>query len=124
MYAGDAEPKYDALELVSTRLGDLDVMEEARVVRLLTVYGPGRYYLDGPNAEGIVAEMATLFEDFINKRLGKKTLKVHVVVIPVARDQLLPALVAGKGDLVSAGLTITDERADRVDFSIPSSKPL
>ena len=116
--------RLDALKLVNTRLGDLDMMEEARVIRLLTVYGPGRYYLDGPNAEGIVAEMATLFEEFINKRLGTKTLKVNVVVIPVARDQLIPALLAGKGDLVSAGLTITEERGKEVDFSIPSSKPM
>ncbi len=122
--AGDSPPPYDSLELISTRLGDLDVMEDARVIRILTVYGPGRYYLDGPNAEGIVAEMATMFEEFINKRLGTKTLKVHVVVIPVSRDQLFPALLAGKGDLVSAGLTITEERIEEVDFSIPSSKPL
>ncbi len=122
--AGDSPPPYDSLELISTRLGDLDVMEDARVIRILTVYGPGRYYLDGPNAEGIVAEMATMFEEFINKRLGKKTLKVHVVVIPVSRDQLVPALLAGKGDLVSAGLTITEERIEEVDFSILSSKPL
>ena len=118
------EATLDSLALITSRMGDLDVMEEARVIRLLTVYGPGRYYLDGPNAEGIVAEMATLFDEFINKRLGKKTLKVNVVVIPVARDQLIPALLSGKGDLVSAGMTITDERSEQIDFSIPSSKPL
>lgn len=32
-------------------------------------------------------------------------------------DQLLPALEEGKVDLVLAGLTITDERSERVDFS-------
>jgi membrane-bound lytic murein transglycosylase MltF len=120
----DAKPRYDSLELITARLGDLDVMEEARVIRILTVYGPGRYYLDGPDAEGTVAELATMFEEYINKRLGKKTLKVHVVVVPVARDQLIPALLAGKGDIISASMTITEERQQEVDFSIPSSKPL
>jgi len=117
-------PPYNSLDLITARLGDLDALEDARVIRILTVYGPGRYYLDGPNAEGTVAEMATLFHDFINKRLKTKTLKVHVVVIPVSRDQLIPALLEGKGDIISASMTITDERAELIDFSIPSSKPL
>jgi membrane-bound lytic murein transglycosylase MltF len=122
--APDTESLDDVLSFVEVRLGDLDVMEEARVVRLLTVYGPGRYYLDGPQQEGLVAEMAKLFEEFLNQRMDRKHLKVHVVVIPVARDQLLPALIEGRGDLVSAGLTITDERLELVDFSVPSSKPM
>ena len=117
-------PRYDSLSLISSRLGDLDMMEESRVIRMLTVYGPGRYHLDGANAEGLVAEMASLFERFINKHLGNGSLRTHVVVIPVARDELIPALLAGKGDIVSASLTITPERAEEVDFSIPTSKPL
>ena len=117
-------PRHDSLSLISSRLGDLDMMEESRVIRMLTVYGPGRYHLDGANAEGLVAEMASLFEKFINKHLGNGSLRTHVVVIPVARDELIPALLAGKGDIVSASLTITPERAEEVDFSIPTSKPL
>ena len=37
-------------------------------------------------------------------------------------DSLLPALSAGKIDLVLAGMTITDERARNVDFSTPYYK--
>ena len=34
---------------VMPHLGDLDTMVERRVIRVLTVYGPGRYFLeDGP----------------------------------------------------------------------------
>jgi Bacterial extracellular solute-binding proteins, family 3 len=44
---------------------------------------------------------------------------VQVVFIPVARDDLLPALAAGKGDIAAADLTITDERQQLVDFSSP-----
>jgi membrane-bound lytic murein transglycosylase MltF len=40
-----------------------------------------------------------------------------VVFIPVRRDQLLPALAAGKGDIAAANLTITPERQTLVDFS-------
>lgn len=107
-----------------TRTGDLDVMIEDRVIRILTVYSPGHYYIHEGQEKGIVAEMADHFEDAINKKLDRGHLRVHVVVIPVARDQLLPSLLAGKGDIISANLSITPERQEVIDFSIPSSKPL
>jgi membrane-bound lytic murein transglycosylase MltF len=113
-----------AITLAKSWTGDLDVMEERRVVRILTVYGPGRYHLEDGRGEGIVAEMARLFEEHLNERLGKGHVKLHTVVIPVARDQLVPALLAGRGDVISAGMTITEERAAEIDFSIPVSKPL
>ena len=51
------------------------------------------------------------------KKLKHKNLKVRVVFIPVRRDQLLPALAAGKGDIAAANLTITPERQKLVDFT-------
>jgi membrane-bound lytic murein transglycosylase MltF len=113
-----------ALSLTRSWTGDLDVMEEKRVVRILTVYGPGRYYLEEGQGQGIIAEMARLLEEHLNKRLERGHVRVLTMVIPVARDQLIPALLAGRGDIVAAGLTITERRAEDVDFSIPMSKPL
>lgn len=104
--------------------GDLDGMAERRVVRVLTVYGPGRYYLEDAAEKGLVAEFMDMFEDYLNEQLDRGHLRVHVVVIPVARDQLIPALLKGRGDLVVAGLTITPERDEQVDFTKPVSKPV
>ncbi len=104
--------------------GDLDVMEERRVVRMLTVYGVGRYFLDGAEEKGLVKESARLLETFVNQRLARRNILVHVVVIPVTRDQLIPALLEGRGDIVVASLSITPEREELVDFTIPSTKPL
>ena len=114
----------ERLAKFKTRTGDLDVMVDNRVVRMLTVYGAGRYYIDDAQEKGIVAEMAARFEDALNKKLDRGHLRVHVVVLPVARDQLVPSLLAGKGDIISAGLSITPERQETIDFSIPVSKPL
>lgn len=107
-----------------TWTGDLDVMEERRLIRVLTVYGVGRYFLDGAEEKGLIREISSRLERYINKRLKRKTLKVHVVVTPVARDQLVPALLAGQGDVIMAGLSITPERQDEVAFTIPVSKPV
>jgi len=113
-----------AYSLVKTRTGDLDVMEENRVIRVLTVYGVGRYYLDGPAEKGMVYEMFKRFEDALNKSSKNGHIRTHIVFIPVARNQLIPALLAGRGDIISAGLSITPERQELVDFTIPVSKPV
>jgi membrane-bound lytic murein transglycosylase MltF len=41
-------------------------------------------------------------------------------MIPTPRERLLEDLVAGRGDLAVANLTITPERSQRVDFSAPA----
>lgn len=43
-------------------------------------------------------------------------------VVSVDFDAILPALVSGKADLAAAGLTITEDRAQSVDFSAPYMK--
>lgn len=108
---------------VAPHFGDLDSMVERRVIRILTVYGPGRYYLEnGPR--GAVQEYASKLEKVINETFSTGLLKVQVAVIPVARDQLFPALQSGYGDVVMAGTTVTENRRARVDFTEPVSKPL
>jgi membrane-bound lytic murein transglycosylase MltF len=45
--------------------------------------------------------------------------KTHVIFITTPRDELLPALLEGKGDIAAAALTITPDRQKLVDFSEP-----
>lgn len=112
----------EAYSMLDKRTGDLDTLIEKRTIRVLTVYSAGRYYLDGPAEKGLVYEMFKRFENALNKSLENGHVRVHVVFIPVARNQLIPALLAGQGDVISAGLSITPERQKLVDFSIPVSK--
>jgi membrane-bound lytic murein transglycosylase MltF len=114
----------EAYDDIQSRFGDLDVIEERRVIRVLTVYGVGRYYLDDGEEKGLVRESANQFEDHLNKHLKRDHVRVHVIVVPVARNQLIPALLQGRGDLIQASLSITPERQELVDFSIPESNPL
>jgi membrane-bound lytic murein transglycosylase MltF len=108
---------------VMPHYGDLDTMVERRTMRVLTVYGPGRYFLeDGPR--GTVQEYADKLQKVVNEAFKTGLLTVQVAVIPVARDQLFPALQAGYGDIVMAGTTITDNRQAEVDFTNPVSKAL
>lgn len=99
--------------------GDLDGMIERRMVRVLTAYNKTFYFVDRGTQRGISYELGKAFEARLNKSRKKKALKVHVVFIPAARDQLIPDLIAGRGDLAIGNLTITPERLNLVDFSDP-----
>ena len=103
--------------------GDLDgiISERFGLIRLLTVFEPMHYAVDGPKQGGITFETAREFEDFLNERLGieRPEDRIHVVLIPVRRDELIPFIRDGRGDIAAANLTITDERLREVDFSEP-----
>jgi membrane-bound lytic murein transglycosylase MltF len=61
------------------------------------------------------------FEKYINRKYRPKTknLSLHVVFRPVQRDELFSHLADGTADIAIAGLTITPERRQIVDFSDP-----
>jgi membrane-bound lytic murein transglycosylase MltF len=114
----------DPAEMQKPWTGDLDGMIERRVIRVLTVNSKTFYFLDKGTQRGTVVDLFRLFEDELNKKLAaenklkSKNLKVRVVFIPLRRDQLLPGLAAGKGDIAAANLTITPERQKLVDFTV------
>ena len=99
--------------------GDLDGMVERRYVRILTVHSPVQYFVDRGRELGITSEAAKAFENHLNEKLGTGLVRVHVLVMPVARDELISRLLAGQGDIAAATLTVTSERSQRVDFSDP-----
>ena len=99
--------------------GDLDGMVQRRVIRVLTVQNPILYFVDRGREVGITYETIKALEKELNEKLGNNILTVYVVAIPVARDQLIPRLLAGQGDIAAAALTVTPEGKTKVDFSEP-----
>jgi membrane-bound lytic murein transglycosylase MltF len=103
--------------------GDLDGIRAERfgLIRLLTVLEPMHYSVDGRKQGGATYEGAREFEKFLNQRLGitRREDRVHVVIVPVRRDELIPFVRDGRGDIAAANLTVTDERLREVDFSRP-----
>ena len=99
--------------------GDLDGMIGRRMIRALVVYSKTFYFIDRGAPHGTSYDTLSAFEAFLNAKLKRRHLRVHVVFIPVSRDQLLPALLEGRGDIAAANLTITPARRMLVDFSDP-----
>jgi len=100
--------------------GDFDGMVERRFIRVLTVYSRTMFFVDKGTERGIVADMFRLYEEDLNKRLGKKNVRIHITFVPVAHNELIPALLEGRGDIVAAGKTITAWRREKVDFTNPT----
>lgn len=102
--------------------GDYDVMKERRIIRVLIPYSKTFYFIDNSGTQrGIMLELMQQFDKQINKGL-KPSQKTHLLFVPTARDQLIPQLIAGRGDIIAANLTITPEREKLVDFSEPLAK--
>ena len=100
--------------------GDFDEMVEHRLVRVGVTSNRTMYFVDRGVQRGVVYEYARLMEDTINERLKTGNIKVHVMVVPMSRDKLLPALVDGRVDMAAGNLTITPEREKLVDFTDPT----
>lgn len=110
--------------LLKPHLGDLNSLIKHRVIRVLVAYSKTNYFLDGATKRGMTYEAFIRFEKWFNQRLWKKKqrkkhLGVHMMFLPVSRDQLLPYLIQGKGDIAAASLTVTKQRLKEVDFINP-----
>jgi membrane-bound lytic murein transglycosylase MltF len=116
-----APPRKDAAKqaLLAPVKGDWDEIQRRGVLRALVVYSRTLFFVDRGKQRGATYEALKAFEDDVNKPLKRKALRFHVVFIPVTRDQLIPALVEGRGDIAAANLLITPERSQVVDFTIP-----
>ena len=99
--------------------GDLNGMVERRMIRVLTSYSRTLYFIDRGTPRGTAYDQGKLLEEALNKKFATGNLKINVQFIPMARDELLPALNAGKGDIVMGNLTVTPERSATVDFANP-----
>src|SRR5690606_13851814 len=102
-------------------IGDLDGMRESRTVRILVPYSKTFYQIDRGQQQGVAYDYGEAFEKWLNKHkpLGKKSQRWQVMFIPTARNELLPKLLAGHGDIAAGGLTQTEGRLKTVDFTDP-----
>ena len=102
-----------------TWIGDLSGMLEREQVRILVSYSKTNFFIMDGRGRGFEHDLMEEFERYLNA--GKKKSEPHtsVIYIPVAFDQLLTALQAGRGDIAAAGLTITEDRARNVAFTDP-----
>lgn len=99
--------------------GDFNEMKKRRVIRAGVAYNRTHYFIDKGVQRGLTYESLKLFEDQINAGVKSAQQKVHVVFVPMSRDEMPAALLGGRVDLLAANVTITPERRKVADFSDP-----
>ena len=82
--------------------------EKPNLVMATNAEFPPYEYIDGDKYYGIDVEVAQIIAD----KLG-----YDLVIENVAFDSIIPGVQAGKYDMGMAGMTVTDERLQSVDFS-------
>lgn len=86
-----------------------DIKDAGKLVLLTNSGFPPFEYVEGTEVVGVDIELAQLIADEIG---------VELEVVDMDFNLLIEALKSGKGDLIAAGMTVTDERAEEIDFSM------
>jgi membrane-bound lytic murein transglycosylase F len=99
---------------VTLRQGDLDEIHERGTLRVLL---PKRIVVDQlPRGGTTLDHERQLIEQFARDE-GLKPIWIRVA----SREALIAQLLDGRGDIVAANLTASEERKRRVDFTVPVS---
>jgi ABC-type amino acid transport substrate-binding protein len=99
---------------------DFDAMIKRRAIRVGVTFNRTHYFIDRGQERGITYEALKSFEDDLNKELKTGNPKVNVMMMPMSRDQLYPALAGGKVDMVAAMVTVRPELEKLAAFSEPT----
>jgi len=92
-----------------------DKESEPLTVAMELAYPPFETKDDNGDPSGVSVDFAKDFGAYIGR---------EVVISNTAWDGLIPALQTGQADMVVSSMTITDKRAETVDFSDPYAKAL
>jgi membrane-bound lytic murein transglycosylase MltF len=98
---------------------DLDAMRETGMIRVLTTYNRTNFFLSHKRIRGFEYELFTEYEKHLNKGVSRREIQTSLIFIPVSKNELIPFLLEGKGDIAAAALTVTDERSEQVAFTAP-----
>jgi membrane-bound lytic murein transglycosylase MltF len=110
----------DLVIRASPHNGDLDEMDQRRVVRALVTFNRASFFFDNGRPRGMTYDALVDFEKFLNRKLHPKDTtgkeKINVVLIPTTFGKAAADLQNGNGDLIAAAVYITETRKKIFDF--------
>ncbi|HWE23519.1 MAG TPA: lytic transglycosylase F [Myxococcales bacterium] len=99
---------------------DLDGLLARGKIRVAVTYSKTHFFVDKGNQRGFAYENLIEFERFLRERHRRnRRAPVSIVFMPVPRNELFNRLRDGRADLAVANLTITPERKELADFTVP-----
>ena len=104
---------------VAPMTGDLDAMRKLGRVRVLVSFSRTNFFVSQGRPRGFDSDLMSEYQLELLKQLKVRKGDLNVVFVPVPFEQLIPALLEGRGDIAAGGLTVTPARQERVAFSDP-----
>ena len=95
---------------IGRHLSTVEKIQKTGKLRLITTKAVNTYYLYNNKPTGFEYDLAREFAKFLN---------VELDVITPGWNSMFDFLRQGKGDFIAAGLSITSQRLEYVEFSIP-----
>jgi membrane-bound lytic murein transglycosylase MltF len=115
--AQEADPVDTLFRISSMRsTEDLSSMRERKLIRALVTLSKTDFFIYEGQLRGLQAELLQAYEKALNAGVSRRELKTHIAFVPVPFEELIPALIDGRGDIAAALLTITPEREKQVNF--------
>jgi membrane-bound lytic murein transglycosylase MltF len=96
--------------------GDLEVLTERGVVRILVAPSRTHYRVEHGRQLGRTVDAAAAFEQFLNQKLAPRA--VTVMLIEGSESSLIASVIAGQAD-IAANVLRTFERDDQAAFASP-----
>jgi membrane-bound lytic murein transglycosylase MltF len=98
---------------------DLPAMQQRTAIRVLVNHNRTNFFLHDGRHQGFEFELMEQYRKHLNQEKKNNQIATSFIYIPLPFEQLLPALIEGRGDVVAAGMTITPQRRQLVDFTAP-----
>ena len=97
--------------------GDLDGIRERELLRVLVTPGRSDFFAAEGRLRGFEYELFRELSEEMDRARPAGAPPIQVAFIPMATEDLIPALLAGLGDVVAASMTVTEARAAQVAFT-------
>lgn len=99
--------------------GDLDQIKSRKLIRVLVNFSRTNFFFHQGAPQGFEYELLKAYEKFLNTSIKPRHKKVKMVFVPVPFYRIFDDLLAGRGDVAVAGLTITRARSRKASFTQP-----
>ncbi|HVP68358.1 MAG TPA: transporter substrate-binding domain-containing protein [Anaeromyxobacteraceae bacterium] len=99
--------------------GDLPEIWRRGQLRVLVPYSHTEFFVSKGRPGGYDYEMALRFQQYLNARRPKDAAALSIVFAPTPVEQVLPDLLAGKGDVAAGLVMVTPMRRQVVAFAQP-----
>ncbi|SMF02326.1 lytic transglycosylase F [Desulfovibrio gilichinskyi] len=92
-----------------------DILKDKLPIRVLVCYNRTNFFTVKGATKGLEHDLMLAYKKYLSKE--SKDEQVRMVFIALPFEELIPALLEGRGDIIAAGLTVTSNREKKVAFA-------